>query len=460
MALPPVTAASTASRAHRRGLALSERKLLLATGDCIAVGAAFLLAFNLRTAEVRHLGLAVPRVALGIVLAVFLISAYVVDAYRLAGVVNLRGTFRSVSSSSAITFVGLLGVFFIVPYRITRPTLLLWLPLAVAALLAWRLAYRRVFAGAIFAGSLAVVADPNGFRRIWPDASGMMRGLYRVVEVVNPARPDCADRLADMTAERKVDQVILGVKGELSSALSQSLIDCYDRGVPVRSLGDLYEELTGRMLLDQLGHSWLLSLPMRSETSRLYSAFKRGFDIVAAVAGLLLAAVVIPIAWIAFKLDDDGPLMYRQQRLGKYGRPFVILKLRTMRDGSEGEPSQTHAADARITRVGKVLRRLHIDELPQAWNILRGEMSMIGPRPEQPAYVATLEESIGFYRTRLSVRPGLTGWAQVNIGYGEGIEGAREKLSYDLYYIKRQSPALDLLIMARTLFAVLSLGGR
>ncbi len=460
MALPPVTAASTAARTHRRGLALSERKLLLATGDCIAVGAAFLLAFNLRTAEVRHLGLAVPRVALGIVLAVFLISAYVVDAYRLAGVVNLRGTFRSVSSSSAITFVGLLGVFFIVPYRITRPTLLLWLPLAVAALLAWRLAYRRVFAGAIFAGSLAVVADPDGFRRIWPDASGVMRGLYRVVEVVNPARPGCADRLADMTAERKVDQVIVGVKGELSSALSQSLIDCYDRGVPVRSLGDLYEELTGRMLLDQLGHSWLLSLPMRSETSRLYSAFKRGFDIVAAVAGLLLAAVVTPIAWIAIKLDDRGPLMYRQERLGKYGHPFVILKLRTMRRGSEVEPSQTHAADGRITRVGSVLRRLHIDELPQAWNILRGEMSMIGPRPEQPAYVATLEESIGFYRTRLSVRPGLTGWAQVNIGYGEGIEGAREKLSYDLYYIKRQSPALDLLIMARTLFAVLSLKGR
>jgi lipopolysaccharide/colanic/teichoic acid biosynthesis glycosyltransferase len=124
------------------------------------------------------------------------------------------------------------------------------------------------------------------------------------------------------------------------------------------------------------------------------------------------------------------------------------------------EQRQTDAADPRITRVGRVLRRLHLDELPQVWNVLRGDMSIIGPRPEQPAYVAMLQESIEFYNTRLSVRPGLTGWAQVNLGYGGGVEGAREKLSYDLYYIKRQSAALDMLILARTWFAVLSLQGR
>ena len=455
-----MTATGAGTAVRKRGLALSERKLLLAAGDCAVVGAAFLLAFNLRTAEVRHLGFAVPRVAFGIVLAMFFVSAYAVDAYRLAGVVNLRGTFRSVSSSIAITFVGLLAVFFVVPYRITRPTLLFWLPLALAGLLAWRVAYGRVFGGAIFAGSLAVVADPDAFRRIWPDAGGVMRGLYRVVEVVSPARSDCAERLTELTSEGKVDQVVLGVKGELSQALSQSLIDSYDRGVPVRSLSDLYEELTGRMLLDQLGHSWLLSLPMRSETSRVYSAFKRGLDITAAFAGLVLAALLMPFVWTAIKLDDRGPLLYRQERLGKYGRSFTIFKLRTMRVAAGHTISQTDRGDRRITRVGSLLRRIHLDEAPQAWNVLKGEMSVIGPRPEQPAYVAALEQSIGFYRTRLSVRPGLTGWAQVNSGYGEGVGGAREKLSYDLYYIKRQSPGLDLLILFRTIFAVLSFKGR
>jgi lipopolysaccharide/colanic/teichoic acid biosynthesis glycosyltransferase len=131
-----------------------------------------------------------------------------------------------------------------------------------------------------------------------------------------------------------------------------------------------------------------------------------------------------------------------------------------MRTERRAVPRQTGADDERITRVGRVLRKLHLDELPQAWNILKGEMSVVGPRPEQPEYVAMLQESIDFYNTRLSVRPGLTGWAQVNLGYGDGIQGAREKLSYDLYYIKRQSPALDLLIVARTIFAVLSFHGR
>jgi exopolysaccharide biosynthesis polyprenyl glycosylphosphotransferase len=439
---------------------LSERKLLLASGDGAAVAAAFLVAFNLHTAEVRHLGFAVPRVALGITLAVFLVSAYLVDAYRLSGAVNLRGNFRAIAASLTVSFVGLLGVFFVVPYRITRPTLLLWLPLSAAALLGWRMFYRRFFAQAIFAGSIAVVADARSFELVWPDAHGLMRGLYRVVEVVNPARPDCGDVLRELAANGQVHQIVLGVREEISRDLFRSLLECYDRGVPVRSLGDLYEELTGRMLLDQLGHSWLLSLPMRSETSRLYSAFKRAFDIVASCAGLVVLALVMPFAWIAVTLTDRGPVLFRQERLGKYGRPFNILKLRTMRVDRRATPRQTDAGDVRITQIGKVLRKLHIDELPQSWNILKGEMTMIGPRPEQPSYVAKLMESIDFYNTRLSVRPGLTGWAQVNSGYGEGVEGAREKLSYDLYYIKRQSPPLDLLIMARTLFGVLSFGGR
>jgi exopolysaccharide biosynthesis polyprenyl glycosylphosphotransferase len=460
MSIRPPAAAPALVRVHRRGLALSERKLLLASGDSVAVVAAFLLAFNLRSAEVKHLGFAVPRVAAGIVLVVFLASAYLSDAYRLAGSVNLRGTFRSIAGSLGISFIGLLGVFFVSPYRITRPTLLLWLPLAAAALLFWRLFYRRVFAHEIFAGSLAVVADYNGFRKLWPDATGVMSGLYRVVEVVNPERPDCADILRELAAEGKVDQIILGVREEMSRELFRVLLACYDQGVPVRSLSDIYEELTGRMLLDQLGHSWLLSLPMRSETSRIYIAFKRGFDILAASAGIVLLAVLSPVIWVAMKLEDRGPFIYRQERLGKYSKPFTILKLRTMRTERRAKQRQTDASDERITRVGAVLRKLHVDELPQAWNILKGEMSMIGPRPEQPAYVKKLQKSIDFYDTRLSVPPGLTGWAQVNLGYGEGIAGAREKLSYDLYYIKRQSPALDLLILARTLYAVLSLTGR
>ena len=449
-----------ASKRARRGLALSERRLLLGVGDVVVVGTTFLIAFNLRTAPIRHIGLAVPRIALGITLLVFVVSAELADAYRLSGTVNLRGTFRAVVASMAVSFVGLVLVFFIAPYRITRSTLLLWLPIATVSLLAWRIAYRKVFAGEIFAGSLAVVSENASFQRVWPDATGVMRGLYRVVDVVDPARSDCGEILRQLVAEGRVSQVVLGVRDEVSRDLFQTLIGCYDHGVPVRSLSDLYEELTGRLMLDQLGHSWLLALPMRSETSRLFAAFKRTTDILAGCAGLLLLAAILPFFAVTVLLGDRGPIFYRQVRLGQYGRPFDIIKLRTMHNQPQYEQRQTEREDSRITLAGKVLRRVHLDELPQAWNIVRGDMSLIGPRPEQPAYVEQLQRSIDFYNTRLSVRPGLTGWAQINYGYGAGIDGAREKLSYDLYYIKRQSVALDLLILFRTFFAVFSLDSR
>ncbi|MFN2462445.1 MAG: exopolysaccharide biosynthesis polyprenyl glycosylphosphotransferase [Candidatus Dormibacteria bacterium] len=450
----------TPSERVRRGLAISERRLLLGAGDLAVVAVGFVVAFNLRTASVRHLGFAVPRVALAITMVIWLISAELVDAYRLSGTVNLRGTFRSVIGSMAIAFLGLLTAFFIVPYRVTRPTLVLWVPIATALLLAWRIGYRRIFAGEIFAGTLAVVADLASFQRVWPDATGVMRGLYRVVEVVDPARPDCGDILTDLVSQGRVNQVVLGVRDEVSRDLFKTLLSCYDLGVPVRSLSDLYEELTGRLLLDQLGHSWLLALPMRSETSRIYAAFKRSVDLVSGIAGLLVLGLILPFFALAVLLEDRGSIFYRQVRVGQYGKTFDIVKLRTMRDQPAYEQRQTDSADSRVTVGGRLVRRFHLDELPQAWNIIRGEMSLIGPRPEQPAYVEQLQEQIDFYNTRLSVRPGLTGWAQINFGYGAGVEGARQKLSYDLYYIKRQSPSLDLLIMFRTSIAVFSISSR
>ena len=452
-----VTAAPV--RRHR-GLAVSERKLLLAAGDGLAVAAALVLAFNLHTAEARQIGFGVPRVAVAIAVLVWFAAAYLVDAYRLSAAVNLRTTFTNIGATLGLSFVGLLSVFFISPYRITRPTLLIWLPVTAVLVLAWRMGYRRVFANTIFAGRVVVVGSPSGFRGVWPDAERTMRGLYNVVEVVDPGRRDALDLISEMVEEDHIDEVILGVRGNIPRPLFRCLLGCYDRGVRVRSLADLYEELTGRLLLDQLGHSWLMSLPMRSETSRLYAASKRATDIATGSIGLLAMALVVPFAALAMKLEDGGPILYHQERMGKYGRRFTIHKLRTMAAASASEERQTAAVDNRITGVGRVLRKLHLDELPQSWNIIRGDMSIVGPRPEQPAYVAMLQKSIDFYNTRLSVRPGLTGWAQVSAGYGDGVEGAREKLSYDLFYIKRQSTALDLLILARTSLTILSLRGR
>jgi len=444
----------------RRRLLLWERRLLLALGDGAAVAASFVLAFNLRSAEIRHEFFAIPWTALIIALATWYACAELVDGYSLVNTVKVVAAFSTVASVLTLSFIALLGVFFLIPYQITRPTLLFWMPLAALLVLTWRTTYQRVFSQAIFAGNLLVIANRQVFERVWTEASAELPQLYRVLEVIEPECPDLVMRLAEVASGSIRAEVVVGIREDRSFAKLGGLVTCCERGVRVRSLTDLYEEMTGRLFIDQLGFSWLMSLPAGNETAHIYAIFRRGLDILAGAAGVMLLAALYPVLTLAIKLDDRGSVLYRQQRLGRYGRPFEILKLRTMRGEDSLRERQTETDDPRVTRIGRVLRRLHIDELPQAVNILRGDMSLVGPRPEQPQHAALMRERIDLYNIRLSVRPGLTGWAQVNCGYGAGVEGALEKLSYDLYYIHHQSIGLDLLILARTVGTILSLRGR
>ena len=446
--------------AGRRGILASERKLLLAAGDSVLVAVSLIIAFNLRSGPIQHASLTIPWAGVAIATSLWLAAALMVDAYDLHEAVSVRGIFRIVAFTVTLETIALLVVFFAVPYGVTRPTILIWVPVAAITVLCWRLFYRRVFARAIFAGRILLVADADIIDRVWSEVDVQMAGLYRVVGTVHPADPDAAARLATTAAIRDADQIVLGAEEDLPTELFQGLVECYDRGLVVRSFADVYEELTGRLLVERLRQTWLLSLQQRGETSRLYALFKRVADIVAGVIGLVLLGILLPFVWAAIKVEDRGPIFHRQVRVGHFGKHFEIVKLRTMRGHGREELHWTAEDDVRITRVGAVLRRLHLDEMPQAWNILRGDMSVVGPRPEQPQYVETLRESIPYYNTRLSVRPGLTGWAQVNYGYAGDVGGSTIKLSYDLYYIKRQSIALDLLIMARTVFAVATLKGR
>ena len=433
---------------------------MLAGLDALAVSAAFVAAFNLWTAQARDAGFYVPRLGTAIAVGAWLVCAQASGAYDLRVTRRLVDILRVTGTSLALTLVALLGIFFVVPYRITRPTLLLWVPLAALCVLAGRVAYRRVFAGSQFASRITLVAADDVVERVWPELRPHIGGLYHVAGIVDPTAPDARRRLIESLERRHIDQIVVGVRDNVSVELFQGVLACHERGVKVRSLADLYAEMTGRLLLDQLGHSWLMSLPMRGETSPMYAAFKRLIDIVAALAALSVLALILPPVAAMSLLTDRGPLFHSQARVGKYGRVFSLRKIRTMRVRADGDTSWTRAHDDRITPLGRILRPLHLDELPQAWSILRGDMSLIGPRPEQPHYVEELAREIDFYSTRLTVRPGLTGWAQVNYGYGSGIEGARRKLSYDLYYIKNQSASLDLLTIARTLICVLSLQGR
>ena len=234
----------------------------------------------------------------------------------------------------------------------------------------------------------------------------------------------------------------------------------HESGVRVRTLSLFYDQWLGKLPLSELERISLLFDIGELHRAR-YGRVKRMADTAAAGAGLAVLAAVVPVVWLANKLGNKGPLLYRQARVGKGGREFEILKFRTMKPaGADAGSGWTTEDDPRITPIGAWLRRTHLDELPQVVNILRGDLSVVGPRPEQPHYVEELEAKLPFYRLRHLVRPGLTGWAQVKYPYGASEGDALEKLQYEFYYLRHQGLALDLRISGRTLRTVLGRGGR
>jgi sugar transferase (PEP-CTERM system associated) len=232
------------------------------------------------------------------------------------------------------------------------------------------------------------------------------------------------------------------------------------RGVTFDYLASVYERYTGKIAIENLRPSWLIFSAGFRTTPRLLS-LKRLLDIVIALAGLVVTAPVMLLVALAIKLTSPGPALYHQNRVGERGRVFTVHKFRSMRVDAEATSGAvwSREGDTRTTSVGRFLRAARLDELPQLWNILRGDMSLVGPRPERPEFIEQLTELIPYYGQRHVVKPGLTGWAQVRYTYGSSVEDAMEKLQYDLFYIKNMSLALDLLIVISTIKTVVSRRG-
>jgi exopolysaccharide biosynthesis polyprenyl glycosylphosphotransferase len=267
------------------------------------------------------------------------------------------------------------------------------------------------------------------------------------LRVLGPAR-----ELTDFVRRLGVDEVAVAITDGLSADVYRALTECWGLGVHVEPMPVVYERLTGRVPVQHIGLNWALAAPVGNPPSQLWQLTKRAVDLAFAAAGGLVFGAALPFVALAIWLEDRGPVFYRQVRCGQGGRPFEIIKFRSMVKDAEagGRPVWAAEEDPRVTRVGAFLRRTRLDELPQVINVFRGEMSIVGPRPERPELVAELEAVIPFYRARLAVRPGVTGWAQVNYGYGRSVEDALIKLQYDLYYIKHQSLWLDLQVIWRT----------
>jgi sugar transferase (PEP-CTERM system associated) len=253
-----------------------------------------------------------------------------------------------------------------------------------------------------------------------------------------------------------VSEVVLALEERRNALPLKDLLRIKTAGVHVNDFSSFIERETGRVDLDSVNPSWLIFSDGFSSGRIVSSAAKRVFDVVASALLLLLTAPVIILFAVLVKLDSKGPAFFRQNRVGLYGQHFDIIKLRSMRTDAEVNGAQWASKnDPRVTRLGRFIRKVRIDELPQTWSVLKGEMSFVGPRPERPEFVASLEEQLSYYAERHMVKPGITGWAQVNYPYGASIEDARHKLEYDLYYAKNYTPFLDLIIILQTLRVVL-----
>lgn len=366
-----------------------------------------------------------------------------------------------------------LGVIFLSVVGFLFPTATLWransfyaMVLAIAALFLVRLvltqtagadAFRRrvlVLGAGPRAARLAKLANEPGSGLIMAGFVAMSSAEKTIADAVPR---DAIDNLSDYVVELDVGEVVLAVEERRGALPLTDLLRVKTTGVYVNDIASFIERETGRIDLATTNPSGLIFSDGFSAEQRISKVAKRLFDILASFAVLVIGLPLILVAGIAVKLDSKGPIFYRQSRVGLFGETYQIVKIRSMRTDAEAAGQAVWASenDPRVTRVGRIIRQLRIDELPQIWCVLKGEMSFVGPRPERPAFVEELERELPYYAERHMVKPGLTGWAQINYPYGASVEDARVKLEYDLYYAKNYSPFLDLLILLQTVRVVM-----
>ncbi len=342
----------------------------------------------------------------------------------------------------------------------------LGLLILTAALLGWRSAYswlaqlpylrERVYVLGNGDRAQRVVRGLQGRPELGVDVVGWTGALEGV-----PTREDIASHLYEQARNRAIHRVIVAMQDRRDTMPMQELLELRLQGaVHIEEATSWLEKITGRIEVEHLYPSWIIF----AEGFRFSDTFqfaRRLLDLTVGLAGLIVTAPVLPLVALAVRLSSPGPVFYSQQRVGKGGKVFHCYKFRTMFRDAEADVGPTWADDddPRITRVGKFLRISRLDEIPQLWCVLKGDMAFIGPRPERPEFVEWLDHEIPYYGVRHLVRPGITGWAQINYKYGNSVEDAKEKLQYDLFYIKNASIGLDILIMFQTIKTVLSLRG-
>ncbi|RJY08697.1 TIGR03013 family XrtA/PEP-CTERM system glycosyltransferase [Aurantiacibacter aquimixticola] len=442
--------------------------LLLGLLDFVLLLIAADVAWQLRSAQIgteagplRARALALIGFAVTTQTAMIAVGVYGAEALR-----SMRFACARLLVAVSLAILALALIDFLLPGSTYWRSILLYaMVLATIALVLNRLIVGGILGTHAFRRRVLVLGAGHRAERLQQLAAREGSG-FAVVGYINMAEttPQVAQAvnrsaigdLSAYVANLGATEVVLALEERRNALPLKDLLRVKTAGVHVNEFSSFLERETGRVDLDTLNPSWLIFSDGFSSGRAISSVAKRIFDILASGLLLLLTFPLIALFALIVKLDSEGPAFFRQTRVGLYGQKFELVKLRSMRTDAEKDGVKwAEKKDPRITRVGGLIRKLRIDELPQVWTVLTGHMSFVGPRPEVPKFVADLEQELPYFAERHMVKPGITGWAQINYPYGASIEDARQKLEYDLYYAKNYTPFLDLLIMLQTLRVIL-----
>lgn len=462
------------------GLTVSERRLLLVLVDLALANGSLLVAAGL-WADYFTFSSVFVLLAAGkwfITLSLmWLFFGFVLDIYNLRRTSSLLGGVSNVLVTALVVGIVYRLTPWLTPPAEPRLLSLTFVGLLITTIPGWRALYVRLLLQPAFQRRALIVGDDATARRFQQEIAealaGTQTGLfqgsgYEIVGIVDRLSMDDEDALDPVQAllrfvtQHDLDEVLICEGSGLSPLLQEALLDCRELGIQVTPLALAYQRLTERLPVDYVERDLGLIVSQEDRPAiRLYWAIKRLLDLGLALVGALATLLLVPWVALVNACTSPGPLFYRQHRVGRGGCSFAMLKFRTMIMGAEGNEGAMWAAkdDPRVTPFGRWLRRTRLDELPQAINVLRGEMSFVGPRPERPQLVGEISRSLPIYRVRHAVRPGITGWAQIHFRYGQSIEDARTKLEYDLYYVKHCSLLLDIIILLRTISVMLKAEG-
>lgn len=422
------------------------------------------------------LGFLKERVEIWFYLLPLIWMVFLVELYDLHRAKNLRQTVGGIAIA-AMAGIFCYALIYLVSPKNSLPRWGIGFFLVFASLLTffWRLLYIQIFTAQAYMRRVLVIGAgaagttiARAYKELKPQPFlliGFMDDDPQKVGNTLEGFPILAgnDRLLETIEAEAITEIIIAVSGKMLGTTFQTILDAQEGGVEVAPMPAIYEELLGRVPVHHLESDWLIrSFVNEARAGGLYEASKRLFDIICGLVGMTICILIYPLVAILILLESGRPVMYKQIRSTTRGRQYFIYKFRSMHQDAEkdGKVQITQIKDSRITRFGNLLRRTHLDELPQFWNVLNGDMSLVGPRAERPELIAEYQKEIPFYRARLLVKPGITGWAQVNYGYSATMEQTNIKIEYDLYYIKHRNLLMDILIILRTISQIIGFRGR